>query len=102
MADRRVTVIGLGNELRGDDAAGVLVARSLGAVAAEDGINVLEHQREPSGLLEIWDGADAVVLVDTMLSGAAAGTVRSFDVSVESLALPPSRHTIRPVDRSSL
>ncbi len=71
-------VIGVGNELRGDDAAGIAVARRLRDAAKLD---VREHQREPTTLLDAWQGHDAVVLVDTMCSGAAAGAIRRIDAS---------------------
>jgi hydrogenase maturation protease len=69
-------VIGVGNALRGDDAAGLIVAGRLSGVA---------HEGEGTALLDLWDGYDAVVLIDTMRSGAPAGTIRRLDASVEPL-----------------
>ena len=43
---------------------------------------------EPTQLLEVWEGHGAVVLVDTMRSGAPAGTIRRFDASREPLPAP--------------
>ena len=40
-------VIGLGNELRGDDGAGIAVARQVRSLAAAREIDVLELQTEP-------------------------------------------------------
>ena len=63
-------IIGCGNPDRGDDAAGLLVARKL-------------HGREHSGdmlsLLDLWDGFDEVVIIDAMLSGAQPGTIHRFN-----------------------
>jgi hydrogenase maturation protease len=70
-------VIGLGNDLRGDDGAGLEVARALDA----------PEVREPAALLDLWDGHDAVVLVDAMRSGARPGTVRRFDLGDGPLPL---------------
>ena len=87
-------MIGVGNALRGDDAAGVEVARRVRAHLGADGatgaeIDACELQGEPLALLDAWEGRDAVVIVDTMRSGAAPGTVRRLDVSREPLpALP--------------
>jgi hydrogenase maturation protease len=78
----RVLVIGVGNELRGDDAAGIAVARRLRGTADLD---VRELQREPTGLLDEWQGYDAVVLVDSMRSGARPGTISRLDASEEPL-----------------
>jgi hydrogenase maturation protease len=73
-----VLVIGVGNALRGDDAAGLAVARQVRAVAPA-GITVLEHGGEPASLLELWEGARAAVVVDAIASGAVPGSVRRID-----------------------
>jgi hydrogenase maturation protease len=73
-----VLVIGVGNALRGDDAAGLAVARHVRA-AAPAGITVLEHGGEPASLLELWRDAHAAVVVDAIDSGVAPGTVRRID-----------------------
>ncbi len=78
-------VIGLGNELRHDDAAGLEIVRPLRDRAEEAGIDVHEQEGETLGLLELWEGADAVVLVDAISSGAAPGTIRRIDGSVEPI-----------------
>lgn len=81
-------VIGVGNALRGDDAAGVAVAERLHGLACEE---------EPSRLMEAWEGADAAVLVDTVVSGEPAGTIHRFDASDTPLpahALRSSTHAI--------
>ncbi len=82
-------VIGVGNRLRGDDGAGPAVARAL------DG-------RECSGelfeLLDAWEGAAAVVLVDAVRSGAPPGTLHRFDASETPLPVgftaAPSTHAL--------
>jgi hydrogenase maturation protease len=81
-------VIGIGNALRGDDGAGVAVAERLRGVACE---------AEPSRLIKAWEGADAAILVDTVLSGAPPGTVHRFDASTEPIPareLRSSTHAI--------
>jgi len=80
-----VLVIGLGNELRGDDGAGIEVARRLRGLAAEAGIDVRAQQGEPAGLIDAWSGRKAVLVVDTMRSGAEPGTICRFDASCEPL-----------------
>ena len=82
---RIVLVIGVGNELRGDDGASVEVIRRLREPAGQAGIEVGEQLHEPTELLDAWQGRDAVVLVDTMSSGARPGTIRRFDASSEPL-----------------
>jgi hydrogenase maturation protease len=87
--DRRpgaVMIAGLGNEMRGDDAVGLLVARELLARDTGPGIDVREQPGEPIALLDAWPDHDAAVLVDAMSSGAAPGTIARFDASGERLA----------------
>ncbi len=92
-----VVVIGVGNALRRDDGAGLEVARRLRTLAdaaatavrtelampAE--LAVLEYEGEPLGLLDLWDGARAAVLVDATRSGAAPGTIHRVDASREPI-----------------
>jgi hydrogenase maturation protease len=85
-----VLVVGVGNELRGDDGAGVQVARRLPDAANAGGFEVREHQGEPTELLDAWQGRDAVVLVDTMQSGDPPGTIRRLDASSRPLPVPLS------------
>jgi hydrogenase maturation protease len=89
-----VLVVGLGNALRGDDAAGLEAVRRL---AEEPGVVSRTHEGEAVGLLEQWDGFDAVVIVDTVRSGARAGTIHRIDASTEPVPSPlrrASSHTI--------
>jgi hydrogenase maturation protease len=72
-------VIGLGNELRGDDAAGILAARAVRE--RRPALEVHEEQGNPSVLLDVWAGADRVVVVDAVRSGDPAGTIHRFDSS---------------------
>lgn len=74
-------VIGIGNRLRGDDGAGPLVADRLRAA----GLAAVEHSGEGAGLIEAWQGAALVVIVDAMRSGAEPGTIRRFDAAAATL-----------------
>lgn len=65
-------VIGVGNEHRGDDAAGIEVLRKLTS-------SRVEKVTDCSNLLDIWDGEPSVIVVDAMRSGRAAGTVIELD-----------------------
>jgi hydrogenase maturation protease len=93
-----VLVIGFGNELRRDDGAGIAVVRRLAAGGLPDGVVVGEEHGEPIGLVERWRTCEAVVLVDTVRSGAAPGTVRRIDASAGplpgELRRPASTHAI--------
>ena len=74
-----MTVIGFGNEWRGDDGVGIEVARRVGG-------RVLEG--EPIALVDVLDGDDEVVLVDAVSSGAPAGTLFRFEAGSEPLPAP--------------
>jgi hydrogenase maturation protease len=80
----RTVVIGIGNPLRGDDAAGVVAAEQLRPRVPE-GVEVVSCKEEPSRLMEAWDGAESVLLVDTVSSGAAPGTLHRFDAGDEAV-----------------
>ncbi|MGB6501292.1 MAG: hydrogenase maturation protease [Thermoplasmata archaeon] len=80
-------VIGLGNEHRGDDAAGLLVARRLGPRLV--GIaRTIELPSEGTRLLDLWDGGGLVVVVDAVSSGRPPGTVHRIEVGADPLRTP--------------
>lgn len=80
----RTVVIGIGNPLRGDDAAGVVVAEHLRSCVPEC-VEVVSCSEEPSRLMEAWEGAASVLLVDTVSSGAPPGTLHRFDAGEEAV-----------------
>jgi hydrogenase maturation protease len=80
----RTVVIGIGNPLRGDDAAGAVAAERLRGRVPE-GVEVIACSEEPSRLMDAWTGADRVVLVDTVSSGAPPGTLHRFDAGEEAV-----------------
>jgi hydrogenase maturation protease len=82
---RPVVVIGVGNALRGDDAAGLEAVRLLRARAEGAPIAVREQEGETLGLLERWAGAGAAVLLDAVRSGAEPGTIHRVDVSSQPI-----------------
>jgi hydrogenase maturation protease len=71
-----VTVIGIGNDWRHDDGAGLEVARRIGG---------RELAGEPIGLVDALDGRDDVTIVDAVFSGAPPGTVHEFEAGAEPL-----------------
>jgi len=71
-------IIGCGNADRGDDAAGLLVARRLRAM----GVEAQEHSGEALALIESWRETNErpdVILVDAVVTGAAPGAVIVWD-----------------------
>jgi len=83
-------VIGVGNDLRGDDAVGLVVARAL--TGELDGtVRVLECEGEPVSLLAAWEGYDRAIVVDATQSGAAPGTIRRIAAHAGPLPASLSR-----------
>jgi hydrogenase maturation protease len=76
--ENSVLIVGCGNTNRGDDAAGLLVARYLRTL----GVQAQEQSGEALALIESWRGApqeQEVILVDAVVIGALPGTVTVWD-----------------------
>ena len=73
---RPILVIGVGNETRGDDAAGPLAARTIRA--ADPAIPVAESHGEPAALIDAWLGAETVYLADCCTLSNRPGTIHRF------------------------
>jgi hydrogenase maturation protease len=74
-------VVGVGNDWRSDDGAGLEVARRLRAA----GLRAVEHGGDPTALLDAWDGETEVILVDAVRSGAQPGTVHRLNARARPL-----------------
>ncbi|MGE5691842.1 MAG: hydrogenase maturation protease [Pseudomonadota bacterium] len=77
-------MIGVGNRMRGDDAAGLAVVDALRERGLR-GADVVETEAEPTRLLDAWDGYDRAVVVDAVSSGADPGTVHRVDAAAGPL-----------------
>lgn len=77
-------VIGLGNQYRRDDAVGLIVARCLKEQAPEH-VRVLEESGESTALMESWKGADTVILIDALDSGAKPGSLHRLDAHAQPI-----------------
>jgi len=71
-------IVGIGHPDRGDDAAGRVLAETLGRRAP--GLPVAQCDGEATRLIALFEGRDAVVLVDACRSGAAPGTILRRDL----------------------
>jgi hydrogenase maturation protease len=83
----RLVVAVVGNRLRGDDAAGPLVADAVRAAGVP--VRIVEAATNPLTVLDAWCPEDTVYLVDAVMSGAPPGTVHEF--AAGDAALPPER-----------
>jgi hydrogenase maturation protease len=79
-----IVVIGVGNEYRSDDGAGIAVARRLRTLFPA-GVTVLEESGEGTALMEAWQGEAWVMLVDAVRSGASPGTIHRLDARAAPL-----------------
>jgi hydrogenase maturation protease len=79
-----VLVIGLGNPLRGDDAAGRIVAARLKRKNRRF-LRVAEALGEGADLLELWAGSGKVIVVDAVDSGGKTGMIHRFDANRQAL-----------------
>ncbi len=79
-----ITVVGIGNQFRGDDAAGVLAVRNL-AEQLPPNASAVELEGDQSRLLELMQSASAMIIVDAVQSRAPAGTIFRMDASKESM-----------------
>ena len=79
-----ILVIGVGNVYRGDDAVGRIVAKGLKGKAT-DCVNIIEKGGDGTALMECWEGADTVILIDAVHSGALPGTIHRLDAHVRPI-----------------
>jgi hydrogenase maturation protease len=79
-----ILVIGIGNEYRGDDGAGLVAARELRARNLAETL-IVECSGDGAVLMEVWEAASRVILVDTASSGAVPGTIYRFDALAQPL-----------------
>ncbi len=82
-------IIGLGNEWRGDDAAGLSAVRRLRDRLDRIGerVQVIEARQAGTDLLDLMNGARVVLLIDAAKSGQPAGTIHCLDASAGPIAL---------------
>ncbi len=75
-------VIGVGNDFRSDDRAGLAVARALrDRVPAH--VTVVEREGEATSLLDVWEGRALAIVIDAVKGHNPAGHVYRFDALVD-------------------
>ena len=77
-------IIGVGNEFRGDDAVGICVARRLSALKLTN-IRVIEQTGEGADLIEAFEIAECVYLIDAVASQGLIGSIYRFKAHEQSL-----------------
>jgi hydrogenase maturation protease len=79
-AKPKIVVVGIGNAYRSDDGVGLVAARRL-ANQRSRSFRVLEHNGEGADLMDCWEGADAVILLDAVVSGSKPGMLHRWNAS---------------------
>jgi hydrogenase maturation protease len=82
----RLTVIGVGNPDRGDDAAGLDVVRALEGRLPHD-VDIVENHGSLNELMTAMEQTDCAILIDATQSGAEPGTIHEFDAANETLPI---------------
>ena len=82
--DRKTLLIGVGNEYRSDDGAGLLAALAIREKRLPD-VVVKEESGEGAALMDAWEGFSRIVLVDAVSSGSAPGAIHRLDARVQSI-----------------
>jgi len=76
----KTLVIGIGNAYRSDDGAGLVAAQRLKNQRLKS-FRALEHNGGGTDLMDCWKGADTVILLDAVLSGAKPGTLHRWNAT---------------------
>ena len=89
-------IIGCGNFDRGDDAAGVLVARRLQTLGVGTlGVEITEQSGDSFSLMDCWLGSEHVILVDATAPRGTPGQIRDWNAHANTLpenVFPCSTH----------
>lgn len=89
MSGNDILILGIGNDLLGDDAVGLLVAEAL----REDGLAVRTGVRSGLALLDEVVGARRVLVIDSQATGGQPGTISEFSLE-PSVVRSPSAHYV--------
>jgi len=88
----RILVLGLGNDILGDDAVGLLAARRLRALLPES-VEILESAGGGLELLDVLEGYDRALLLDSIATGNhPPGTILEFSADDFQKIVAPSPH----------
>lgn len=71
-------ILGIGNEFRRDDAAGIAAVRALSNILRE-GIDLHEMSGEGVALMDVWRGRSWVIVIDAV-AGKRPGVIHRFQL----------------------
>jgi len=79
-----ILIIGAGNEYRSDDSIGVKIAGEFRKSNIED-IEVVQGLSDSTALLDLWEGANTVILIDAICSDGIPGTIYRLEPLIEEI-----------------
>ncbi|MCP4965480.1 MAG: hydrogenase maturation protease [bacterium] len=91
-----LVVIGVGNRWRRDDAAGLEVIDAL-RERVDDSVSLVESDGEPTRLLDAFELAPKVIMVDAVVTGGEPGNVHRFtDMDLpDGMGIGQSSHLVQ-------
>jgi hydrogenase maturation protease len=108
---KSVVIIGVGNDYRTDDAAGLLAARRLAALDLP-GVRVVDSVGDGTDLINAWENMYRAIVIDSVRSESDPGEVYRFDgltgdISLDALSacsthafsIPETIELARTLDR---
>jgi hydrogenase maturation protease len=81
LSPQKIVILGVGNLLLSDEGVGVHVAHELMKMDLPPEVSVVEGGTDGFRLLNVITGADRVIVIDAVRSGAAPGSVYRFEVN---------------------
>ncbi|MFN4217830.1 MAG: hydrogenase maturation protease [Candidatus Bipolaricaulia bacterium] len=88
----KALILGLGNELLGDDAVGILAARTL-KERLKDKADVVESSLSGMALLDLFIGYERAIIIDAVKTGRTPpGTIYELSPADLGAVLAPSPH----------
>ncbi len=98
--ERKMVVVGLGNVFMRDDGIGIHVAREVRQRNLGTEVDVYDYQEMDLTLLEYFQGASKLVVVDALKSGNPPGTVSKYSIAPreDTLTQLPSLHGLQLFD----
>lgn len=88
----KTLILGLGNELLGDDAVGILAARAL-KERLKDKADVVESSLSGMALLDLFIGYERAIIIDAVKTGESPpGTISQLSPADLGAVIAPSPH----------
>jgi hydrogenase maturation protease len=90
--NKNILIIGIGNEFRSDDGAGIICARKL-KEKLNSNTRVIENDGDGASLMESWKGFNKVILIDSVSLGLKPGTIHKIDAAKTEFPKETSVHS---------